>query len=36
MGPPERFYAARDPATDGRARLRVVVAVVRIANMRPA
>jgi hypothetical protein len=29
-------YAARDPATHGRARLRVVVADVRIANMRSA
>jgi hypothetical protein len=27
------FYAARDPATVGRARLRVVVVSVRIANI---
>jgi hypothetical protein len=31
MGSPTESYAARDPATDGRARLRVVVVVRRIA-----
>jgi hypothetical protein len=33
MGPPDEFYAARDPAASGRARLRVVVAVRRIADI---
>jgi hypothetical protein len=33
MGAASKSYAARDPAACGRARLRVVVAVMRIANI---